>query len=170
ARKVDGPVKVVWSREEDIRHGMYRPYYYDRVSAGLDGSGQPIAWTHRIAGSSVVARYVPSAFKDGLEFDVIDCAAQTPYACPNMRVEYVRAEPPAVQTAFWRGVGLTHNVFVVESFIDELAHAARQDPLLYRNAHVMHPRARAVLRLAAEKAGWDAPLPARWGRGISLQF
>jgi len=80
ARRVDGPVKVVWSREEDIRHGMYRPYYYDRMSAGLDANGHPIAWTHRIAGSSVVARYVPSAFKDGLEFDVIDCAAKTPYA------------------------------------------------------------------------------------------
>src|SRR6267143_1226180 len=135
ARRVDGPVKVVWSREEDIRHAMYRPYYYDRVSAGLDGNGHPIAWTHRIAGSSVVARYVPSAFKDGLEFDVIDCAAKTPYAFPNMRVEYVRVEPPGIQTAFWRGVWLTHNVFVVESFIDELAHAAKQDPFLYRKAH-----------------------------------
>ena len=171
ARRVDGPVKVVWSREEDIRHGMYRPYYYDRVSAGLDGSGHPIAWTHRIAGSSVVARYVPPAFKDGLEFDVIDCAAHTPYAFPNMRVEYVRVEPPpAIQTAFWRGVGLTHNVFVVESFIDELAHAAKQDPFLYRKAHATDPRAIAVLTLAAEKAGWGTALPARRGRGISLQF
>jgi isoquinoline 1-oxidoreductase beta subunit len=171
ARRVDGPVKVVWSREEDIRHGMYRPYYYDRVSAGLDGSGRPIAWTHRIAGSSVVARYVPPAFKDGLEFDVIDCAAHTPYAFPNMRVEYVRVEPPpAIQTAFWRGVGLTHNVFVVESFVDELAHAAKQDPFLYRKAHATDPRALAVLTLAAEKADWGTALPARRGRGISLQF
>jgi isoquinoline 1-oxidoreductase beta subunit len=170
ARNVDGPVKVVWSREEDIRHDMYRPYYYDRVSAGLDGSGQPIAWTHRIAGSSVVARYVPPAFKNGLEFDVIDCAAQTPYAFPNMRVEYVRVEPPAIQTAFWRGVGLTHNVFVVESFVDELAHAAKQDPFLYRKAHATDPRAIAVLTLAAEKADWGTLLPARRGRGISLQF
>jgi isoquinoline 1-oxidoreductase beta subunit len=171
ARRVDGPVKVVWSREEDIRHGMYRPYYYDRVSAGLDGSGRPIAWTHRIAGSSVVARYVPPAFKDGLEFDVIDCAAHTPYAFPNMRVEYVRVEPPpAIQTAFWRGVGLTHNVFVVESFVDELAHAAKQDPFLYRKAHATDPRAVAVLTLAAEKADWGTALPARRGRGISLQF
>jgi len=170
ARRVDGPVKVVWSREEDIRHDMYRPYYYDRVSAGLDGKGQPIAWTHRIVGSSVVARYVPSAFKDGLEFDVIDCAAQTPYAFANMRVEYVRVEPPAIQTAFWRGVGLTHNVFVVESFIDELAHAAKQDPFLYRQAHAVDPRAIAVLTLAAEKADWGKALPSRRGRGISLQF
>jgi isoquinoline 1-oxidoreductase beta subunit len=170
ARHVNGPVKVVWSREDDIRHAMYRPYYYDRVSAGLDGSGKPIAWTHRIAGSSVVARYVPPAFKDGLEFDVIDCAKETPYVFPNMRVEFVRVEPPGIQTAFWRGVGLTHNVFVVESFIDELAHAAKQDPFLYRKAHAVNPRALAVLTLAAEKADWGQTLPARWGRGISLQF
>jgi len=170
ARHVNGPVKVVWSREEDIQHDLYRPYYYDRISAGLDADGHPIAWSHRIVGSSVVARYIPPLFKDGLEFDVIDCAAETPYACSNRHVEYVRVEPPAVTTAFWRGVGLTHNVFVVESFIDELAHAAKQDPYLYRKAHAVHPRALAVLTLAAEKAGWDKPLPARWGRGISLQF
>src|SRR5260221_4807410 len=85
AQRVDGPVKVVWSREEDIRHGMYRPYYYDRVSAGLDGSGQPIARTHRIARSSVVARYVPAAFRDGLELDLIDSAAHSAYAFPNLR-------------------------------------------------------------------------------------
>src|SRR5258706_2083848 len=170
ARNVDGPVKVVWSREEEIRHGMYRPYYYDRVSAGLDANGHPIAWTHRIVGSSVMARHVPSLFKDALQFDLIDSAAQTPYAFPNMRVEYVRVEPPGIQTAFWRGVGLTHNVFVVESFIDELAHAAKQDPFLYRKAHAVNPRALAVLTLAAEKADWGKTLPARRGRGISLQF
>jgi isoquinoline 1-oxidoreductase beta subunit len=170
ARHVMGPVKVVWSREEDIQHDLYRPYYYDRMSAGLDADGRPVSWSHRIVGSSVVARYLPPLFKDGLEFDVIDCAAEIPYACANRRVEYVRVEPPAVQTAFWRGVGLTHNVFVVESFIDELAHAAKRDPFLYRKAHVTHPRALGVLTLAAEKAGWGQPLPARWGRGISLQF
>ena len=170
ARHVNGPVKVVWTREEDIQHDMYRPYYYDRLSAGLDAGGHPIAWNHRIVGSSVVARYLPPLFKDGLEFDVIDCAAETPYACPNRHVEYVRVEPPAVTTAFWRGVGLTHNVFVVESFIDELAHAAKQDPFLYRKAHAVHPRALGVLTLAADKAGWGKPLPPRWGRGISLQF
>jgi isoquinoline 1-oxidoreductase subunit beta len=170
ARHVDGPVKVVWSREEDIRHGMYRPYYYDRVSGGLDADGRPIAWTHRIAGSSVVARYIPPLFKDGLEFDAIEAAAETPYRLPNMHVEYVRVEPPAIQTAFWRGVGVTHNVFVVESFIDELAHAAKQDPYLYRKTLVENPRAAAVLTLAVEKAGWGTPLPARRGRGISLQF
>jgi isoquinoline 1-oxidoreductase beta subunit len=171
AQHVDGPVKVVWSREEDIQHDMYRPYYYDRLSAGLDATGKPVAWTHRIAGSSIVARYVPPLFKDGFDFDAVEGAAEPPYAVPNIHVDYVRVEPPGIPTAFWRGVGPTHNVFVVESFIDELAAAAKQDPLAYRKALLGHnPRALGVLSLAAEKAGWGQPLPARRGRGVSVQF
>ncbi|KGM35277.1 xanthine dehydrogenase family protein molybdopterin-binding subunit [Inquilinus limosus] len=171
AQQVDGPVKVVWSREEDIQHDLYRPYYYDRVSAGLDADGRPVAWTHRIAGSSVVARYIPPLFKDGYDFDAVECAAQPPYAFDTIHVDYVRVEPPGVVTAFWRGVGPVHNVFVVESFIDELAAAARRDPVAYRKALLGHnPRALAVLTLAAEKAGWGSPLPKGQGRGISVQF
>ena len=169
AQQVNGPVKVVWSREEDIQHDMYRPYYYDRISAGLDDSGKPIAWSHRIAGSSVMARYVPPLFRNGLDPDAVEAAAETPYAFPNMHVEYVRVEPPGIPTAFWRGVGATHNVFVVESFVDELAHAAKQDPLSYRRALMTNPRALSVLNLAAEKAGWGEPLPKGRGRGISVQ-
>ena len=169
AQQVNGPVKVVWSREEDIQHDMYRPYYYDRISAGLDDSGKPIAWSHRIAGSSVLARYVPPLFRNGLDPDAVEAAAETPYAFPNMHVEYVRVEPPGIPTAFWRGVGATHNVFVVESFVDELAHAAKQDPLSYRRALMTNPRALSVLNLAAEKAGWGEPLPKGRGRGISVQ-
>jgi isoquinoline 1-oxidoreductase beta subunit len=172
AMQVNGPVKVVWSREEDIQHDMYRPYYYDRISAGLDANGKPVAWTHRIAGSSVMARYIPTRplFKNGLDPDAVESAKETPYAFPNMHVDYVRVEPPGIPTAFWRGVGATHNVFVVESFMDELAHAARQDPLAYRKALMADPRALGVLNLAAEKADWGKPLPARRGRGISIQF
>jgi isoquinoline 1-oxidoreductase beta subunit len=171
AQQVDGPVKVVWSREEDIQHDMYRPYYYDRLSAGLDADGKPIAWTHRVSGSSVFARYVPPLFKNGLDPDAVEGAAEPPYAFPNIHVDYVRVEPPGIPTAFWRGVGLTHNVFVVESFIDELAHAAKQDPVAYRKKLLGHnPRALAVLTLAAEKAGWGRPLPPRRGRGVSVQF
>jgi isoquinoline 1-oxidoreductase beta subunit len=171
ARHVDGPVKVIWSREEDIQHDMYRPYYLDRLSAGLDAAGKPVAWTHRIAGSSVMARYYPPYFKDGLDPDAVEAAAEPPYALLNIHVDYVRVEPPGVQTSWWRGVGPTHNVFVVESFMDELAHAARQDPVAYRKGLLGHnPRALAVLSLAAEKAGWGSPLPARHGRGISVQF
>jgi isoquinoline 1-oxidoreductase subunit beta len=150
---------------------MYRPYYYDRLSAGLDATGKPVAWTHRIAGSSIVARYVPPLFKDGFDFDAVEGAAEPPYALPNIHVDYVRVEPPGIPTAFWRGVGPTHNVFVVESFIDELAAAAKQDPVAYRKALLgNNPRALGVLSLAAEKAGWGQPLPARRGRGVSVQF
>jgi isoquinoline 1-oxidoreductase beta subunit len=171
AKHVDGPVKVIWSREEDIQHDMYRPYYLDRLSAGLDAAGKPVAWTHRIAGSSVMARYYPPYVKDGLDPDAVEAAAEPPYALPNIHVDFVRVEPPGVRTSWWRGVGPTHNVFVVESFIDELAHAAKQDPVAYRKGLLGHnPRALAVLSLAAEKAGWGSPLPARHGRGISVQF
>src|SRR5438128_2691442 len=116
AQQVNGPVKVVWSREEDIQHDMYRPYYYDRLSGGLDANGKPVAWTHRVSGSSVFARYVPPLFKNGLDADAVESAAEPPYAFPNIHVDYVRVEPPGIRTDFWRGVGATHNVFVVESF------------------------------------------------------
>lgn len=171
ARHVDGPVKVIWSREEDIQHDMYRPYYLDRLSAGLDAAGKPIAWTHRIAGSSVMARYYPPYVRNGLDPDAVEGAVEPPYALPNIQVDYVRVEPPGVRTSWWRGVGPTHNIFVIESFIDELAHAAKQDPVAYRQGLLGHnPRALAVLSLAAEKAAWGSPLPARHGRGVSVQF
>jgi isoquinoline 1-oxidoreductase subunit beta len=170
ARHVSGPVKVIWSREEDIQHDLYRPYYYDRLSAGLDTKGTPVAWTHRVSGSSIVARWIPAAFQNGLDFDAVQCAADLPYTFPNIHVDYVRVEPPGIQTTWWRGIGATHNVFVVESFIDELAHAAKQDPVAFRRALISEPRLLGVLTLAAEKAGWGKALPPRWGRGISVQF
>jgi isoquinoline 1-oxidoreductase beta subunit len=170
AMQVDGPVKVVWTREEDIQHDMYRPYWFDRFLAGLDTRGMPVAWSHRFAGSSVIARYLPFAFKDGLDPDSIDGAIDLAYALPNVRVEYLRVEPPGVPTAFWRSVGPSHTVFVTESFIDELAAAAKQDPVAYRRALLdKSPRAKAVLDLATEKAGWGQPLPERVGRGVSVQ-
>jgi len=171
AKQVDGPVKVIWSREEDIQHDMYRPYYFDRLSAGLDATGKPVAWTHRVSGSSIMARYFPPAFKDGIDPDAVEAAAEPPYALPNIHVDYVRVEPPGIPTTWWRGVGPTHNVFVVESFMDELAALAKQDPVAYRKALLgQNPRALAVLSLAADKAGWGQPLPAGRGRGVSVQF
>jgi isoquinoline 1-oxidoreductase subunit beta len=171
AQQVDGPVKVVWTREEDIQHDMYRPTFFDRLTAGLDAKGMPVAWKHRFAGSSVIARWLPPGFKDGLDPDTTEAAIDLTYALPNMRVEYLRVEPPAVPTAFWRSVGPSHNVFVVESFMDELAAAAKQDPVAYRLALLdKAPRAKAVLALAAQKAGWGGKLPERVGRGVSLQF
>ena len=170
AQQVDGQVKVVWSREEDIQHDMYRPAYYDRIAAGLDEHGKPVAWTHRVAGSSVMARYVPPLFRDGLDPDAVEGAAEPPYALPNIHVDYVRVEPPGIPTAFWRGVGPVKNIFIVESFIDELAAAAGQDPVEYRRSLLTHnPRALGVLNLAAEKAGWGQRLPVRRGLGVAVQ-
>jgi isoquinoline 1-oxidoreductase beta subunit len=171
AKHVDGPVKVVWTREEDVQHDMYRPYWFDRLSAGLDANGKPVAWNNRFAGSSVIARWLPPGFKDGLDPDSTEGAIDLVYDLPNMHVEYVRVEPPGIQTAFWRSVGPSHNVFVTESFMDELAAAARQDPVAYRRALLdKSPRARAVLDLAEEKSGWGQGLPAGVGRGVALQF
>jgi len=171
ARQVEGPVKVVWTREEDIQHDMYRPYWLDRISAGLDQRGRPVAWKNRFAGSSVVARWLPPGFKDGLDPDSTEGAIDLVYDLPNFHVEFVRAEPPGIPTAFWRSVGPSHNVFVTESFMDEMAAAAKQDPVAYRRALLdKSPRARAVLDLAAEKAGWGQALPKGGGRGVSLQF
>jgi isoquinoline 1-oxidoreductase subunit beta len=170
AQHVDGPVKVVWTREEDIRHDMYRPYFLDRISAGLDEKGMPVAWNHRFAGSSVIARWLPPVFKNGLDPDTTNGAINLIYALPNLHVEYLRVEPPGIPTAFWRSVGPSHNVFVTESFIDELAATAKQDAVAYRRALLdKSPRAKAVLDLAAEKAGWGQPLPQGVGRGVSVQ-
>jgi isoquinoline 1-oxidoreductase beta subunit len=171
AMHVEGPVKVIWTREEDIQHDMYRPCWFDRFRAGLDAAGRPAAWQHRFAGSSILARWLPPTFKNGLDPDSTDGAINLCYDIPNLRVEYARVEPRSVPTAFWRSVGPSHNVFVVESFIDELAHAAGQDPVAYRRALLgKAPRAMAVLDLAAEKGNWGQPVPKRCGRGVSLQF
>ena len=170
AQQVDGPVKVVWTREEDIQHDMYRPSWFDRVSAGLDKDGKLVAWHNRYAGPSVIARWLPPAYKDGLDPDSTEGAINLVYSVANLHVEFVRTEPPGVATAFWRSVGPSHNVFVTESFIDELAAAARQDPIAYRRGLLDHnPRAKAVLDLVAEKSGWGQPLPNGRGRGVSIQ-
>ena len=171
AKQVDGPVKVVWTREEDIQHDAYRPYWFDRISAGLDEQGKPIAWKHHYAGSSVIARWLPPGFKDGLDPDSTEGAIDLVYDVPNFHVEYSRVEPKGVTTGFWRSVGPSHNVFVVESLVDEMAAAAKQDPVAYRRALLdKSPRAKAALDLAAEQAGWGQPLPKGVGRGVSLQY
>jgi isoquinoline 1-oxidoreductase subunit beta len=171
AKQVDGPVKVVWTREEDIQHDAYRPYWFDRISAGLDNRGKPVAWKNHFAGSSVMARWAPPFFKNGLDPDSTEGAISLVYDFPNFHVEFTHVEPRGITTGFWRSVGPSHNVFVAESFVDEMAAAAKQDPVAYRRALLdKNPRARAVLDLAAEKAGWGQPLPKGVGRGVSLQF
>jgi len=171
AKQVEGPVKVVWTREEDIQHDMYRPSFFDRISAGLDGDGKPVAWTNRFAGSSIIARWLPPGFANGLDSDTTEGAIDLVYDLPNLHVEYVRIEPPGIPTAFWRSVGPSHNVFVTESFMDELAAASKKDPVDYRRALLdKSPRAKAVLELAAEKSGWGQSLPSRVGRGVAIQY
>ncbi len=170
-KQVTYPIKLIWSREEDLRHDYYRPYYYDHVAAGLDDDGKLIGRTHRVTGPSIYARWAPGAFKGGLDLDAVDCAAETPYDVPNEFVDYVRHEPDGMNTSWWRGVGPTHNVFVVESFIDELADASQQDPVAFRRGMLQNnPRALAALELVSQKARWSEKLPLRTGRGVSLQF
>ncbi len=169
-KQVDAPVKVFWTREEDVQHDMYRPYYYDRISAGLDANGKPIAWQHRIVGSSILARFVPGSVQNGVDDDAVEVAAQLPYAIPNQLVDYVRQEPRTVPTAFWRGVGATRGTFVVESFIDELASQVHADPVQYRRDLLRgkSPRAANVLEVAVRAAGWGDPLPKGEARGVSV--
>jgi isoquinoline 1-oxidoreductase subunit beta len=169
ARHVDAPIKMVWTREEDIQHDVYRPVYRDVISATLSG-GKIAAWKYRISGSAVIARWLPPAFQQGIDIDAVDSAVDIPYDIPNLQVEYVRAEPPAVPTGFWRGVGPNNNVFAIESFMDELARKAGADPIAFRRGMLgNNPRLRAALDLVAEKSGWGGSLPARVGRGVCAQ-
>jgi isoquinoline 1-oxidoreductase subunit beta len=169
AKQVDGPVKVVWTREEDIQHDIYRPVYRDLISATLS-DGKVFAWKYRIAGSGVIARWLPPAFQKGIDIDAVDAAVDIPYEIPNIQVEYVRVEPPAIPTGFWRGVGPNNNVFAIECFMDELARKVGKDPIEFRRAMLTkQPRFLGALNLAAEKSGWGQPLPARVGRGVCLQ-
>jgi len=168
-KHVDGPVKVVWTREEDIRHDIYRPVYRDVISASLQ-NGKIVAWKYKISGSSVMARWLPAGFQKGIDIDAVDSAVDMPYDIPNKHIEYVRAEPPAMQTGFWRGVGPNNNVFAVECFMDELARKAGKDPVDFRRGMLNgNPRLKAALDLVAEKSGWGRPLPARVGRGVCAQ-
>jgi isoquinoline 1-oxidoreductase beta subunit len=172
AAHVDGPVKVVWSREEDIRQELYRPMYHNRLKARVE-NGKILAWHHRVTGASVMARWLPPAFQNGIDVDAIDGATEVPYAVGDMLVEYIRHQsvfPPA----FWRGVGPNSNILSIESFMDLIAHKTGADPLAFRRGVLgKSPRALGVLNMAAEKAGWGTPAPAspfgaRRGRGFAL--
>jgi isoquinoline 1-oxidoreductase subunit beta len=170
ARHVAGPVRVLWTREEDIQHDRYRPYYVDRLSAALDAQGGVVSWHHTIAGAAVSAIYYGLPMKDGIDVDAVEASADTIYPLANMQTRFSRCDPQGVPTCWWRGVGPTRSVFVIESFMDELAAAAHQDPVEFRRKLLTEPRMRAVLDLAADRAGWGTPLPAGSGRGVSLQF
>ena len=159
AKHVDGPVKVLWTREEDIQHDVYRPIYRNTIAATLS-DGKIVGWKYRVSGSSVMARWFPPGFQNGVDIDGVDSAIDMPYDIPNFQVEFVRAEPPAVPTGFWRGVGPNNNVFAIECFMDELARKAGKDPIDFRRSMLANqPRFLAALRLAAAKSNWSQPLP-----------
>jgi len=169
AKQIDGPVKVIWTREEDIQHDVYRPAYRDAITATLSG-GKIVGWKYRVSGSSVMARWFPPGFQNGVDIDAVDGAVDMPYDIPNLQVEYVRTEPPGVPTGFWRGVGPNNNVFAIECFMDELARKAGKDPVDFRRAMLgKKPRLLAALDYAVEKSNWGEPLSARVGRGVCVQ-
>jgi isoquinoline 1-oxidoreductase beta subunit len=164
------PVKLVWTREDDMRAGYYRPMYVHKIDAALDTDGNPVAWQHRVVGQSIIAgsAFEGGLIKDGIDVTSVEGASNLPYAIPNISVELHTTKLP-VPVQWWRSVGSTHTAFAVETFIDQLALAANRDPLELRRSLLKdHPRHLGVLELAAEKAGWGQPLAAGRGRGIAV--
>ena len=170
AQKVDGPVKVIWTREEDMHQDMYRPAYRNVMSASVNSDGKITGWMHRVSGGSVIVRMF-GPLKKGIDEDALDGAMDTPYDIANRRIEYSQAEPRALRVGWWRGVGPNNTVFASESMMDELAKKAGKDPIAFRLAHLRKsPRLKAALELAAQKSDWGRDLPARHGRGVCAQF
>ncbi|MBI2404401.1 MAG: xanthine dehydrogenase family protein molybdopterin-binding subunit [Gemmatimonadetes bacterium] len=168
SKAVSAPVKVIWSREDDTQHAQYRPASYHRLRAGLGPAGQPVAWTHRIVAPSIMARVFPDTVKDGLDGEAVEGGVAMPYDVPNVHVDYQLTDT-GIPVGFWRSVNNSFNAFVVESFIDELSHAAKKDPYQYRRDLLAKaPRHLAALNLAASRAGWGTPLPAGRARGIAV--
>ena len=164
------PVRVLWTREDDMKGGYYRPMWYDRLTAGLDARGNLIAWQHTIVGQSITAGtlFEKGMIKNGIDDTSVEGAADMPYGIPNMLVD-LHSPRLAVPVQWWRSVGHSHTAFVVESFIDEAAHAAGKDPYEFRRALLAaNRRHRAVLDLAATKARWGTALPAGRARGIAV--
>jgi isoquinoline 1-oxidoreductase beta subunit len=169
AREVDAPVKLVWSREEDVAHDLYRPFGMARMVAGLDAAGLPVAWSIRLAGPSFVAEILPGLGTSFVDRSFVSgLADEMAYDVPNYRVDYVVRET-AVPLGVWRGINYTQNVFYKECFVDEMAHAAGIDPYRFRRRLLRNsPKDLAVLDAAATKAGWDTPLPQGVFRGIAV--
>lgn len=170
AKAAKSPVKVIWTREDDMKGGYYRPMWHDQISAGLDGEGKPVAWKHTIVGQSITkgTTFEKVMVKEGIDHTSVEGAADMPYDVPNLLVD-LHSPALEVPVLWWRSVGHSHTAFVVESFLDELAHAAKKDPLEFRKGLLAkHPRHLGVLTLAAEKAGWSKPVSRGRGRGIAV--
>jgi isoquinoline 1-oxidoreductase beta subunit len=164
------PVKLVWKREEDMQNDLYRPANCSRIQGAIDANGRATAWSHKIVCPSIFSRVFPSRMKKGIDPAAVEGLENMEYEIPNLSVEYVRIDTP-VPVGFWRSVGSSHNAFTVESFVDELAHAANRDPLEFRLGLLKkHPRAKRVLEVAAEKAGWGKPLARGQARGIAYHL
>jgi len=163
------PIKLQWTREDDIHGGLYRPMYFHKLEAGLNDKGELIGWHQVIVGQSIMAGGLFAAMiKDGIDPTSVEGAATMAYAIPNLKVE-LSTTKASVPVLWWRVVGSSHTAFAVEAFIDEVAHAAGQDGFTFRRKLLdQHPRMKAVLELAADKAGWGTPLPPGKGRGIAV--
>jgi isoquinoline 1-oxidoreductase beta subunit len=163
------PIKLQWTREDDIHGGLYRPMYFHKLEAGLNAEGHLTGWRHVIVGQSIMAG-TPFAglIKDGIDGTSVEGAANIAYAIPNVAVD-LSTTTTGVPALWWRVVGCSHTSYAVEAFIDEVAHAAGQDGFTFRRKLLdQHPRMKAVLELAADKAGWSTPLPPGKGRGIAV--
>jgi isoquinoline 1-oxidoreductase beta subunit len=164
------PVKLVWTREDDMRAGFYRPMYFHTLKGGLDAQGNVVAWRHRIVGQSILTgtAFEQMMVKNGVDMTSVEGGATLPYAIPNLRVE-LHSPKSGVPVQWWRSVGSTHNAFATEAFFDELARASGKDPFaLRRDSLAQHPRHKGVLELAAAKASWGKALPAGHARGIAV--
>src|SRR5271157_38995 len=171
AKASKNPVKVIWTREDDMKGGWYRPMWYDRIAGGLDADGNIVGWQHTIVGQSIMAGTLfegAMLSADGVDETSVEGAREIPYDIPNILVD-LHSPKIAVPVQWWRSVGHSHTGFVVESFMDELAHAAGKDPYEFRRKLLAkQPRHRAVLDLVAEKAGWGSSVPEGRGRGMAL--
>ena len=164
------PVKLVWSREDDMRSGWYRPAYMHRIEAVLDDEGMPRAWRNRIVGQSIVTGtpFESALIKDGVDITSVEGASNLPYAIPDIKVELHTTRLP-VPVQWWRAVGSTHTAFATEAFVDELAQTAKKDPVEYRRAMLReHPRHLGVLDLAVKHSDWGKPLTKNRGRGVAV--
>ncbi len=173
------PIRLLWTREDDVRHDFYRPGNHHALRAALGADGLPVAWAHHVVAPSIISRFIPGyvpqfvahlggPLKGGIDETAVEGARDLPYGIPDLEVRYTQADL-GVPVGFWRAVGHTHTAFAVECFVDELAAAAGRDPVAYRLALLAQaPRHRRVLEAVAERAGWSTPAPAGVGRGVAL--
>ncbi len=169
SQKLNRPVKVMWTREDEFQHDVFRPKSVCHIQAALDEDNEPIAWIQKIAGPSIMSRIFPGSVKNGIDDTAVEGVTDMDYSFDNKRVEYVKTDLP-IPVGFWRSVGNSINTFTVESFMDELAAAAETDPLKFRLKLMERgSRARRTLRLLEEKSGWGKFLPSDIGKGLAVR-